>query len=209
MIPNELTSNDYLDISGKRNVDINYRNARCHRIHWECSSHPQPSTKIPFPEKTHGFFYYHLLQNAPLFAGGMRFRVCSSNDIRTFQDGHDLLRRNGFPWEISNWDFLLLEKYRSLSDKLVEAGAIHPGTLELCSTLASQAQLRHPPFNPIVYSLKQPFAMLIGKGLTRIWVADKKKLAPVQLRNDIIRPLIRKDTLEPEEVHAKRMSSSF
>ncbi|KAF5351386.1 hypothetical protein D9758_008020 [Tetrapyrgos nigripes] len=88
-------------------------------------------SRLPFPEKTHGFFYYHLPQSAPLFADGVRFRICPSNDTRTFRDGYDLLKFNGVPWEISNWAFALYNtKYNLLGTELVATGFIRPGALE-------------------------------------------------------------------------------
>ncbi|KAF5340905.1 hypothetical protein D9758_012162 [Tetrapyrgos nigripes] len=130
---------------------------------------------LPFPEKTSGFFYYHSPQNAPLFAGGMRFRVCPSNDLKTFQDGSDLLKRNGFPWEISNWSIALNETYHPLGEELVKTGAISPETLPLCRKLASQHSLRAAPYH-VVYALKQPFPVTLGAAQVRSVVANERKL---------------------------------
>ncbi|KAF5339285.1 hypothetical protein D9758_013332 [Tetrapyrgos nigripes] len=120
-----------------------------------------------FPEKTSGFFYYCVPENAPLFAGGIRFRVCSSNDPKTFQDGSDLLKPNGFPWEISNWALALNKTSLALGKELVNSGVIQSKALHLCRKLASQLSLRSAPEN-VVYALEQPFPMMLG--LTRLIV---------------------------------------
>ncbi|KAF5351348.1 hypothetical protein D9758_008041 [Tetrapyrgos nigripes] len=185
VIPSELTSGDYLDLSGRHQASIRYRKARC-RYHWE---NPSPGKFSPFPEKTHGFFYYHLPQNAPLFVGGIRFRVCPSNDPRTFQDGHDLFKLNGLPWEISNWALALHKKnYGPWGNALVDAGVIRPGALELCRKLASQVQRREPSKKPIVYSFKQPLPMPLGERKVNFWIADEKNMLRVRLRSRILEP---------------------
>ncbi|KAF5351382.1 hypothetical protein D9758_008019 [Tetrapyrgos nigripes] len=191
--PNELTSGDHFDISGKRQVTIRYRKAHCQCKHiiyqWEPSIPGQHHTLYPFPENTHGFFYYYHPENAPLFAGCIRFRICPSNDTRTFQDGQDLLTLNGLPWEISNWVFALNKTFRPWGEEMVENGVIRPGTLELCSKLASQAQLRQPPVHPILYCLKQPFLMPLGEMKVNFWIADEKNIMRIELtRSRILEP---------------------
>ncbi|KAF5348075.1 hypothetical protein D9758_010040 [Tetrapyrgos nigripes] len=184
MKPNELTSFDYMDISGQRCIGINYRNAPCRKIRWEVSK----TSERPFPERTHGFFYYHLPKNAPLFAGGVRFRVCPSDDTRTFQDGDDLLKLSGLPWEISNWAFALHKTYRPWGEEMVETGVIRPGALELCRKLTSQVHLHHPSDNPVIYSLKQPFSMPLGLNKIIFWIANEKNMVRVLLRSRILEP---------------------
>ncbi|KAF5351315.1 hypothetical protein D9758_008068 [Tetrapyrgos nigripes] len=172
LIPAQLTSNDYLDISGKSAVNVTYRNASCPDLHWE---HPELK-KLPFPNKSHGFFYYHSPENALNVAGGLRFRVCPSSDPKMFQQGHDLLKRNGFPWEVPNWSIALNESYHPFGEELLKSGVIRTGALDLCRKLASPFELRTQPTSPIIYALKQPFPVTLGQKRTQLWITNGEKL---------------------------------
>ncbi|KAF5340903.1 hypothetical protein D9758_012164 [Tetrapyrgos nigripes] len=178
--PNSLTSDDHLDLSGKKAANLWYRRTAHVYFHYDFADN-----FLPFPEKTSGFFYYHSPQNAPLFAGGMRFRVCPSNDPKTFQDGFDLLKRNGFPWEISNWRLALNKTSLALGKELVNSGTIQSNVLRLCRKLASQLSLHIAPHH-VVYALKQPFPMTLGVTRYNNPVANETKMTRGYMRSRIV-----------------------
>ncbi|KAF5351324.1 hypothetical protein D9758_007976 [Tetrapyrgos nigripes] len=191
VIPSKLTSNDYCDLSDIVRPLTHYKTT--HFKHYydhpgQMSTELQPYVK--FPQKTRGFYYYHVnSEKAPGFAGGLRFRVCSSKDPESFHEGKDLLKLDGSPWEISNWAFASLGEYHLMGKKLVKDGVIRGGVLKLCRKLASRAKISNPS-QPVVYSLKQPFPMVMGRSETRIWIADEERLGLLSIHNDLIHPFV-------------------
>ncbi|KAF5351288.1 hypothetical protein D9758_008038 [Tetrapyrgos nigripes] len=186
--PDKLTKNDYRTISLLKRAVINYGKVRCADLYWQSS---ERRNVVRFPAKTSGFFYYHLPTNAPLFAGGLRFRICPSEykDPKLFHDGSDLLKPNGLPWEVSNWAFALHQKLQPLGEAMVRTNVIRPGALELCNTLASRASLQQHPSNPVVYSFKQPIPMKMRSDTqVHIWIANEEKMTRLVLDTDIIEP---------------------
>ncbi|KAF5351359.1 hypothetical protein D9758_008075 [Tetrapyrgos nigripes] len=189
LIPSELTSDDYFDISGNKDVALTYGQASCN-LHWESV---YSGMRLPFPNKSHGFFYYYHPQNAPLFTGGLRFRVCPSSDPSTFQHGSDLLTRNGFPWELSNWSIAFKNSCRPLKEELLKSGLVRSEALEMCERLwlhsNCQRRTSNPiPTIPIVYALKQPFPITLGQESIRVWIAKDRDLMRFSILTHIIKP---------------------
>ncbi|THU88748.1 hypothetical protein K435DRAFT_587250, partial [Dendrothele bispora CBS 962.96] len=144
---------------------------------------------IPYPENAHGFYYFYKpSENVPKFAGGIRFRVCSSPDPENFQDGYDLLGNSGLPWQLSNFALAIEPFYKPFGEELVRNGELKPEVLEQCRELARSAKLLHAPHQTVVYALKQPFPMILGQATARIWVANEKRLVALTLRNQVLAP---------------------
>ena len=77
---------------------------------------------LPYPANTKGFLYYLTSPERPRIAGELRFRVASSDDPASFENGSDLLMSNGQPWSrtldvVSKW-------YPHLYEKLREEGLV-------------------------------------------------------------------------------------
>ena len=51
-----------------------------------------------YPPDTKAFLYYSIPPGKPRIAGELRLRFASSDDHASFENGSDLLRKNGHPW---------------------------------------------------------------------------------------------------------------
>jgi hypothetical protein len=153
-------------------------------------------TYVGFPSETRGFYYYHVPDNAPVFAGGVRFRLCPSEDPKSFKNGSDLLKTDGFPWELSNWAFAFPGEFQTWGEELVRDGVVHPEAIEICKKLASRARISTYPHQSIVYSLRQTFPMLIGRDTTRTWIVNEEGMIPLVFHNDLIQPFTKNNADE-------------
>ena len=70
---------------------------------------------VPYPPETTGFLYYFTSRERPRIAGELRLRVASSDDPKSFESGHDLLRLDGRPWSHSL--FSVSKHYTPLYEK--------------------------------------------------------------------------------------------
>ncbi|KAF5357411.1 hypothetical protein D9758_005954 [Tetrapyrgos nigripes] len=190
--PSTLTSDDYLDLSGQTNFRMKYQNtALCDRINWGIVY----GEHQPFPDNTKGFFYYHSPQpKAPSFAGDVRFRVCPSNDPISFPEGVDLVRRDGLPWEITNWGFALEKRFSAWGDELVKTGTMHKEAHKSCRRLATQKQIVNAPHNvAYAFEFKQPFPLQIGRDSVSIWISDEINLMSLKVFSGILEPFNSQD----------------
>jgi hypothetical protein len=56
--------------------------------------------RIPFPDHARGFLYLHNPFNQPSIASSIRLRCLPSNNPSEFDQGKDLARPGGLPWEL-------------------------------------------------------------------------------------------------------------
>ncbi|KAF5338033.1 hypothetical protein D9758_014262 [Tetrapyrgos nigripes] len=181
VVPSELTSDDYCKIAERSSISFSPMKKIQFKVYYDFFSGRK------FPTGSGGFFYYHTPDNAPLFAGGIRFRVTPSEDPQTFQDGFDLLNVAGLPWEMPNWQLVLDNNLHEWGKKLDKAAVIRPGALQLCKKLLhSKKVVTYPPAQPFIWSFRQPFPMMVGKIPTRIWVVNEEKLSSITLYPEIV-----------------------
>ncbi|KAK7437385.1 hypothetical protein VKT23_018630 [Stygiomarasmius scandens] len=191
-IPKQLKPTDYVNLSGLLRPQVKYRTVQLQPFYesaekFRLNNPGRKHNYIPFPPNTSGFYYLHKpTGNVPKFAGGIRFRICPSNDPMSFERGSDLLLSRGLPWQITNW--ILALDYVHWGMELVSSGEMDIEIIELCQKLAKEAKLKHTPRQTVVYALKQPFSMTFGRRTARIWVANEGKLVAFTLWNDILSP---------------------
>ncbi|KAI0265326.1 hypothetical protein BC834DRAFT_181335 [Gloeopeniophorella convolvens] len=162
--PNRLQPSDFIDLSTHSTVGI-----------WTVprGSYEAPkialrygmgdrNSKLPFPSGARGFLYY--ARDPGLAEGGqVRFRIVATPE-GAFEEGQDLLLRNGMPWHIPPG---LLPRAPNvglarllLRDELV--------TREQVAAWESYPQkLRH---SPVVTRFGQPFTPSLSTSMLVIWV---------------------------------------
>ena len=151
--PDELLPSDFIDISYKANQLISFT----------CNPSTSPSD-IPqltyytsygagFPSHARGFLYYHQPLNMPPIAASVRFRCTPSNDPATFNQGSDLLRLNGLPWDISMPTILHIRSSQ-IRDYLLHAKIVTEAQMLQWKSVLN-GKLIHPYL--ALYRLDQPF----------------------------------------------------
>ena len=93
--PSRLRSSDFMDVSFAQYTRL-------------CIGNQDPvalfyfgARRIPFPDGTRGFLYYHSPgASVPPAAGELRFRLTSGNDPASFIQGNDLRMPNSLGWGI-------------------------------------------------------------------------------------------------------------
>ncbi|KAF8171053.1 hypothetical protein K438DRAFT_1982330 [Mycena galopus ATCC 62051] len=122
--PALLSPSNYLDLSGKLEVPIHCLGSQSGAAS-SIGYASTPTKKLPFPEFTDGFLYYHRDQDAAPLEGAVRMRIRGKKPPWTFINGRDLLLPSGCPWQIilpqiassdANYDVI---RNQLLADKLV------------------------------------------------------------------------------------------
>ncbi|KAJ6578860.1 hypothetical protein DFH09DRAFT_348953 [Mycena vulgaris] len=122
------------------------------------------TSSTPFPPETRGFLYYHSPPNQSPLAGGIRFRVATDADQRSFVEGHDLLINSGLPWNIPIWELCTLRQYGKLRKILISDGF---APRELISASEAAQVCRDSVF---VTALGQPWAVSWKWEYSRVYI---------------------------------------
>lgn len=93
-------------------------------------------SQIPYPPETKAFLYYSMSPDKPRIAGEIRLRVISSDDPAPFENGSDLLRKDGQPW--SRPLYTLSKQFSPLYEKLREDKLVPDDLDAALSTLPSK-----------------------------------------------------------------------
>jgi hypothetical protein len=97
--PLQLSSSDFRSLSDRTRYKIKHDSAFGPK--WAIAYFKTLGHQRPFPNGTHGFFYFHPGPTHAPVAGQLRFRVVESTKPDDFDVGHDLLDlRGGLPWSI-------------------------------------------------------------------------------------------------------------
>lgn len=98
----------------------------------------RPSTAIKyyarhqFPEKSHGFLYFHRPLSAGDGAGGIRLRVTPGPCPADFEAGTDLTTPDGRTWEIPMANLAAVKQYEALWKALLKEGLTNLEDLRIC-----------------------------------------------------------------------------
>jgi hypothetical protein len=115
-----------------------------------------------FPDNAKGFFYYNIPPPPfPPIMADLRFRITSSSDPSSFNDGSDLLNGLGLvPWSLPILRLAQMEKYRDICEQLVAEGLISRELLERCHLILKNS-LTSRGFCPhhFLYHLNQPILL--------------------------------------------------
>ncbi|KAJ7469616.1 hypothetical protein FB451DRAFT_355537 [Mycena latifolia] len=131
LIPSLLKPNDYLDVSRRTRVMVDFStvdNPPQNAIRYAATA----SARIPFPDNTHGFLYYHSEPCSPPLEGRIRFRLTSNNSPSSFSGGEDLAAPSGFPWEIMLAEMALYSQFSWLAKQLVCENLVTREQLSRC-----------------------------------------------------------------------------
>jgi hypothetical protein len=178
--PSKLNVRDFFDLSNKTSCALYIINsADPIRIPF--------LTKQRFPENTKGFFYYNVPRPpSPPIMGDLRFRVTSSNDPSSFNDGSDLLNGPGLaPWGLSLLRLTKTEMHRDLCEQLVADGLISRELLERCLLIWKNSPgLMHCPLD-FLYYFNQPIPLTFDYQFSAfsIWIVGKEKLSRWTLKH--------------------------
>ncbi|KAF5351322.1 hypothetical protein D9758_007990 [Tetrapyrgos nigripes] len=168
--PERLQPSDYVNLSYKRSHFLSYKGQRPPS---EVLYFKTNAQKHPFPKDTHGFFYHRPFprDEQPLFAGGIRFRICPSDDPSTFKDGFDLLSEEGLPWQISHFELTLSNLWNPLKQSLTRYNAFtFPEIFDATKKVAETIRMTNSPTHDVVWAFGQPFAMMLGQETTNLYI---------------------------------------
>ncbi|TFK52891.1 hypothetical protein OE88DRAFT_1733879 [Heliocybe sulcata] len=151
LLPENLSSPDFADLSGLESVDgLTY------------ASSPTEGKYIRFPAGSKGFFYWYSEKGAPDLAGQIRFCITGSSDPAQVHKGKDLQLPDEETWNISLFELAHRNKYRALQELVLSEG--------LASARSLQSALRATHF-PVP---------LDGKNVY-VWIPRKSRIERVRM----------------------------
>ncbi|KAJ7232035.1 hypothetical protein B0H12DRAFT_1239752 [Mycena haematopus] len=172
--PARLKASDHVDISSLVRYPVRVQSTSENGIP---ANPPLPYHKLKgipctFPPRTAGYFYFHRPEGLPSAAGAIRFRITSVNPAN-FSKGHDLLRPDGVPWEVT---LPTIAKTRPvLRDLILRDGLVTEAELDEC--------LKMFPFHragpqTLIYRFDQPFSLTFdGAHYVQLVVGAQKYLS--------------------------------
>lgn len=142
------------------------------------------SIKQRFPQNTKGFFYYNVPPpHSPPTMGDLRFRITSSSDPSSFNDGSDLIHGLGHtPWSLPLLNMAKAESYIQLCEQLVAEDLISQELLDRChliwknSPVSADRACRPLHF---LYRLDQPILLNFHyeTHTFRLWIVGKEEFS--------------------------------
>ncbi|KAJ6487645.1 hypothetical protein C8R45DRAFT_827249 [Mycena sanguinolenta] len=153
--PALLTSRDFLNLSHRRFVRPGFPNSRSNVSPVYYDIRRKDKQPIPFPEKCHGFLYYHQDQHAAPLEGSLRFRVTANNAPSSFDLGRDLLSPLGSPWQIILPQLIIGNQYTRIHDQLLNEKLVTPDQLSRCRELFGEEPRISPHLT--LFRLSQEF----------------------------------------------------
>ena len=170
LCPKRLQPSDCIDLSGswQPGIKSSFGSTRL-RGH-------NHDDKVPFPENTRGFLYYHTPPKAPPFVGELRFRC--ANSLEDFSNGKDLLSTNNFtPWSISLHALANNATNASLRKQLVLDDLVSQTTLDTwVTTNALYKPYNLGPKSSILYYFRQPFLFRFDSSRIAFYTATKDQI---------------------------------
>ncbi|KAG6841598.1 hypothetical protein C0991_009354 [Blastosporella zonata] len=159
--PLHLQPRDFVDISHRLRPTIKSR-LKDGRILTGSLSYAS-THRYHFPDKTHGFLYCHRNPNLPVTAGQVRFRLTTSADPASFEEGTDLMRHDGaLPWSIPLLH-LRLAATAPLEALAIQDGLIEPHSLDAIRSIAVDGKHSHLRLGFFLAYLEQPFVICLEK----------------------------------------------
>ncbi|PPQ82368.1 hypothetical protein CVT25_008329 [Psilocybe cyanescens] len=95
---------------------------------WVVFSYPAdpPAKKDNFPPDSRGYLYYRKpLPGEHAMTGGLRFRVMPL-DTRSFDEGIDLIHKDGLPWRVPLYNVVYFKAYAPILETLLKEGSVTP-----------------------------------------------------------------------------------
>ncbi|KAJ7128816.1 hypothetical protein C8R43DRAFT_1134396 [Mycena crocata] len=97
------------------------------------------TTRIPFPNDTHGFLYYHSEPHLASLEGSLRFRVTPDTDpTSVILQGHDLLLPSGLSWQRNLPQLACHTERLGLRKQLLRDRLVTTNQLERCGEIFAQ-----------------------------------------------------------------------
>ena len=135
--------------------------------------------KLPYPPETKAFLYYFTPPNKPLISGEVRFRVASSDDPASFENGSDLIKINGQVW--SRPLFVLSKLYPPLYEKLREELLVPDNLDAVLSTFPNKAIMYRR--SRLLYTLNDTFIVYFNGLSQDFTVITEQGMETLKLRN--------------------------
>ncbi|KAJ7767401.1 hypothetical protein DFH07DRAFT_880918, partial [Mycena maculata] len=96
LMPALLTERDHVDLSGMKNARLSFPRTVDRGVKF---FYERGQFFTPFPPHARGFFYFGPRPGLPPLAASIRFRCTPTAHPSSFDDGYDLLRTDGLPWQ--------------------------------------------------------------------------------------------------------------
>ncbi|KAJ7611725.1 hypothetical protein FB45DRAFT_315200 [Roridomyces roridus] len=181
LTPANIQTADFFDLSSLRRPSICFPTTPDdseYQTYYENS--PSRRGEIyPFPPDTRGFFYFAPQPGLGPLASSFRFRCTPTADPTSWDEGHDLLRSNGLPWQT------LVAQTAVSKSPFLRNQLLHEKYLTLKSLTEWHKRLEGRQWLPssyVLFGLRQLFPVDFGQSLN-FHVLTKEKVYQARLRN--------------------------
>ncbi|TFK52207.1 hypothetical protein OE88DRAFT_1657322 [Heliocybe sulcata] len=168
-----LAEEDFVDLTGREWRTVRFPLAPEHpgvSLHyWR----PGGRGCIPFPEDSHGFFYWHLDPDAPLVSGQLRFHTTTTSDPATFPNGRDLQLPDGRAWNISLFEIARGSRYSGLRAHLLSEKLVMDKVLDTAMKISAPCGtvfFRPSTGSLLIWKFGQTFLVDFGSKAVSPWV---------------------------------------
>jgi hypothetical protein len=149
---------------------------------------PRPlHRRLPFPNRTQGFFYYHNpLRNIPT-TGELRFRTTTSNDPSTFASGTDLLSPKSLPWRIPLQVIAKVKYLSGLRQFLLEDDHVTAEVMQQCAQSYDDAAIKPHQKSRFIHSFGQVFNLEFSSCRLSLFVVTSDSCRKLQISKLLLR----------------------
>ncbi|KAJ7155680.1 hypothetical protein C8R46DRAFT_1004891 [Mycena filopes] len=154
--PRSLTSTDHLILSGVKALSATFPPGGWEQLWYHNEGN---RARLPFPQNTSGFLYYHRPPNATPLEGDVRFRCTPTPSPSSFSAGHDLLLPWGGPWQIV---IPQLARRKEIAAQLVQQQLVPEAQLSRATELFGTKHIHLPS---ILFRLNGQFRLNFTKNL--------------------------------------------
>jgi hypothetical protein len=165
--PAFINSGDYLDLSLQTAFRIRFQVAALQTDRVLIGYYK----RMPFPDHSTGFLYYHRDWEAAPLEGSVRLRIASDNTPSSFLSGQDLFLPSGSPWKITLPQLACHENYTQIRDQLLSENLATEEELSQCRNLFADRRLKYPEY--ILFRFTQEFPVTFHRGGIRLTVVGE------------------------------------
>lgn len=168
--PQHLTMGDFIDVSHYTHPAISF----LPKTHNTLLYYFKSKALLPFPPGSRGFLYYRSFPDLPVECSGVRFRITSRGTPSSFEEGSDLLRPDGLPWQVPFSAMALATGPSELWTKqLLKEQLVAEEQLAHCRAMFHQK--KRIEANTNIYHLGQVFSLNLG-GTVWFWIVGRTKI---------------------------------
>ncbi|KAJ7648711.1 hypothetical protein DFH06DRAFT_1209405 [Mycena polygramma] len=176
--PSLLQSSDHLDLSNRKEISLAFPSTKLRRDRTRSQLCYASGRRIPFPEHSRGFLYFHIPPHAAAVERSLRFRLTQDNAPSSFDSGADLTLPSGAPWQVILPQLLTGTAYTRVCEQLLHEGLATKDLLIQCRALFGAASRRISP-SLTLFRLQQEFPVNLAASKIQLTVVGPDALHSV------------------------------